>query len=105
VQAAKVSNIQIYFLTYGKRINIKISNLLYVREIDRNLLSCAKITDKNKIVSKDNTSKIYNDYNKLIAIAFKENGLYKIRGYIVNNELNELTINQRLKKKKNFTGY
>jgi len=72
VQATKVGNIQIYFLTYGKKINIKISNVFYVREMDRNLLSYAKLTDKNKIVSKDNTSKIYNEYNKLIAIAFKE---------------------------------
>jgi len=77
VQATKVGNIQTYFLTYGKRINIKISNVFYVREMDRNLLSYAKVTDKNKIVSKDNTSKIYNEYNKLIAIAFKENDYIK----------------------------
>jgi len=61
--------------------------MFYVREMDKNLLSYAKVTDKNKIVSKDNTSKIYNEYNKLIAIAFKENGLYKIRGYIVKNQM------------------
>jgi len=77
----KVGNIQIYFLTYGKTINIKISNVFYVRQMDRNLLSYAKLTDKNKIVSKDNTSQIHNEYNKLIAIAFKENGLYEIRSY------------------------
>jgi len=86
VQATKVGNIQTYFLTYGKRINVKISDVFYVREMDRNLLSYAKVTDKNKIVSKDNTSKIYNEYNKLIAIVFKENGLYKIRSYIGNKE-------------------
>jgi len=75
----KVGNIQTYFLMYGKRINIKILNVFYVQEMDRNLLSYAKIRNKNIIVSKDNTSKIYNEYYKLIAIAFKENGLYKIR--------------------------
>jgi len=48
--------------------------------MDRNLLSFAKVT-KNKIVSKD-TSKVYNEYNKLIAIAFKENGMYKLRSYV-----------------------
>jgi len=69
--------------------------------MDRNLLDYAKVTDKNKIVSKDNKSKIYNNYNKLIAIAFKENGLYKIRGYVVNNESN-VTINQRLTEKEKF---
>jgi len=104
VQATKVGNIQTYFLTYGRRMNImnmKISNVFYVREMDRNLLGCAKVTDKNKIVSKDNTSKIYNEYNKLMAIAFKENGLYKIRGYVVNKESN-VTINQRLTEKEKF---
>jgi len=37
----------------------------------------------------------------LIAIAFKENGLYKIRSYILNKESN-VTINQRLTKKEKF---
>jgi len=60
VQATKVSNIQTYFLTYGRRINIKILNVFYIREMDRNLSSYAKVTNKNKIVSKDNTLKIYN---------------------------------------------
>jgi len=35
IQATKVGNIQTYFLTYGKRMNIKISNVFYVREIAR----------------------------------------------------------------------
>jgi len=104
VQATKVGNIQTYFLIYGKRMNIKISNVFYVREMNRNLLSYVKVTNKNKIISKDNTSKIYNEYEKLIAIAFRENGLYKMRSYIVNKESN-VTINQRLIEKKNFTGY
>jgi len=101
VQATKIGNIQIYFFTYGKTMNIKISNVFYVREMDRNLLSYAKIPDKNKLVSKDNISKIYNEYNKLIAIPFKQNRLYKIRGYIVNKESN-VTINQRLTEKEQF---
>jgi len=82
-------------------MNIKISNVFYVREMDRNSLSYAKVPDKNKIVSKNNTSKKYNQYNKLIAIGFKENGLYKIRGYVVSKESN-VTINQRLTEKEKF---
>jgi len=61
---------------YGKRINIKISNVFYVREMDRNLLSYAKVTDKNNIVSKDNTSRIYNEYNKLIASIQRKQIIY-----------------------------
>jgi len=82
-------------------MNINISNVFYVRKMDRNLLRYAKVTDKNKIVSKNNTSKIYNEYNKLIAIAFKKIGLYKIPSYIINKESNVI-INQRLIEKEKF---
>jgi len=99
VQATKVGNIQTYFLIYGKRMDIKISNVFYIREMDRNLLSYAKVTDKNKIVSKDKTSKIYNEYNKLIAIVFKENGLYKMRDSIIDKESN-VTIKDEKEKEK-----
>jgi len=71
------------------------------REMNRNLLNYAQVTNKNKIVSKDNTANIYNEYDKLIAIAFEENGLYQIRSYIVNKESN-VTINQRLTEKGKF---
>jgi len=82
-------------------MNSKISNVFYVREMDRNLFSHAKVTDKNKIVSKYNTSKIYNEYNKLIAITFQKNGLYEIQGYVINKKSN-VTINQRLTEKEKF---
>jgi len=36
---------------------MKISNVFYVREMDRNLLNYAKVMDKDKIISKNNTSK------------------------------------------------
>ena len=103
VQATKVGQVQTYFLIYGKRMNIKISNVFYVREMDRNLLSFAKVTDKNRVISIDNTSKIYNENKKLIAIAFKENGLYKLRSYVTNKE-SYVTIksNQRLTQKEKF---
>jgi len=103
VQATKVGNIQTYFLIYGKRMNIRISNVFYVREMDRNLLSFAKVTVKNKVISMHNTSKIYNEYNKLIAVAFKENGLYKLRSCVTNKESNVTIKNkQRLTQKEKF---
>lgn len=56
--------------------------------MDRNLISFAKVTNKNKVVSVEDTSKIYNEQNKLIAIAFKENGLYKTSSFIDKKESN-----------------
>lgn len=40
--------------------------------MDKNLISYAKVTDKNKIVSIENTSKIYKNNHNLIGIAFKK---------------------------------
>lgn len=54
------------------------SNVFYVNEMDRNLISYARVTKENKILSAENTSKIYKKYRKLIRIAFKDHGLYKI---------------------------
>jgi len=65
----------------------------------------AKVTDKNKIISIENTSKIYNEYNKLIAVAFKENGLYKLQSYVANKESNvTIKSNQHLTQKEKFIG-
>lgn len=50
----------------------------------QNLLSYSRITKKNKIVSYDNISKIYNQNRELIAIAQKKNNLYYMKSYIKN---------------------
>ena len=47
--------------------------------MDRNLISFAKVTDKYKVVSIGDSSKIYNEDNELIAIAWKSNRIYKTR--------------------------
>ena len=58
------------------------SNVFYVEEMVNNLVSYARVTYKNKILSAGNTSKIYNKFRKLIGIAFNDHGLYKITSYI-----------------------
>ena len=47
----------------------KLINVFYVKEIDRNLINYGKVTNKNKIVSIENTAKIYNSNGNLIALA------------------------------------
>lgn len=59
------------FDVYGKRHEVTLFNVFYVKEMKQNLISYSKVTKENKIVSKGNKSKIYNKNNELIAIAFK----------------------------------
>lgn len=68
------------------KIKITIANVFYLEEIDKYLISYARVMGENKITSVRNTSKIYNKYNNLIGIAFKEHGLYKINSYIERQE-------------------
>ena len=62
----KVGKILTYFIVNGTKIEITISNEFNVKEMDKNRISYAKVTEKNKIISVRNTSKIYNKYNNLI---------------------------------------
>jgi len=108
LKATKVGNIQNYFIAYGNKMEIKISNVFYVKEMDRNLISFAKITDKNKVISVGDTSKIYNEQNKLIAIAYKRNGLYKMSSFIDKKESNIIigsSENMTLKEKYRILGH
>ena len=86
LKGTKVGKILTYFEVNKRRVKIIMSDVFYVKEMDNNLVSYARVTNKNKIVSAGNTSKIYNKYRKLIAIAFKDHGLYKISSYIERQE-------------------
>ena len=66
LKGAKVGKIFTYLEVNKRRIKIIMSNVFYVKEMDNNLVSCARVTNKNKIVSAGNTSKICNKYIKLI---------------------------------------
>lgn len=68
------------------KIKITIANVFYLEEMDKYLISYARVMGENKITSIRNTSKIYNKYNNLIGIAFKEHGLYRINSYIEGQE-------------------
>lgn len=83
LKATKVGNVVSYFQVYDKKEEINIVNVFFVKEMESNLISFAKITDNNKIVSEKNTSKIYNKDNILIAIAWKEGSLYKMKSKLI----------------------
>ena len=107
LKATKIGDVICYFLVYGKRVKVRLPNVFYVKEMNRNLISFAKVTDKNKIISRGNTSKIYDKDNELIAVAWKEDRLYKMTSMIehkrvsvnvannVNNQKDSLTLKEK----------
>lgn len=67
----------------GERHEITISNVLYVKEMNENLRSYAKVTNENKIVwITEKSSEIYNKLDVSIGIAFKEYGSYEISSFL-----------------------
>ena len=60
-------------------------NVFYVNDMDRNLISFAKVTDKYKVVAIGNNAKIYNENNELIVIAWKSNRIYKMTSCLEKN--------------------
>ena len=52
------------------------------------LLSFGKLTDNNTIISKGNIAKIIDKNNELIAVAYKENRIYKIQSILKQRENN-----------------
>jgi len=72
LKGTKVGEVVTYFVVNKTRTVITMSNVFYVKEMDKNLISYARVTDGNKIFSEGDTSKIFNKRNNLIAIAHKE---------------------------------
>ena len=81
LKATKIGRVKGKFKIFNDLIDFNIENVFYVKDMDRNLISFARVTDKNKIVSIENSSKIYSE-NKLVGIAWKSNRIYKMIGDI-----------------------
>ncbi|KAF2902233.1 hypothetical protein ILUMI_03950 [Ignelater luminosus] len=101
LEATKVGNIKVFFTVYGHKSEVTLTNVFYVKQVKANLLSYSKITEKNSIVSRGRLSKIYNPFGRLIAVAIKDERLYKMRSYI-NEEKSQAYVcknNMTLKEK------
>lgn len=102
LEAIKIGNIKTNFLVYGKNSEVTLTNVFYVKEMKANLLSYSKITDKHSIVSSGRVSKIYNSYGKIIAVAFKDQRLYKMKSHMnkeisqANMSTKEMTVKEKL---------
>ena len=68
-KATSVGNVITKFVTNYNETEVELKDVFFVKEMDRDLMSFGKFTDKAKIVSIENTSKIYTHENKLIVAA------------------------------------
>lgn len=82
LKGTKIGKVTTYFMVNGDKKRIQINNVYYVKDMDKNLISFAKVTNENRVESIRNLSKIYNRMNDLIGIAYKENGLYKMSSFL-----------------------
>lgn len=80
LQATKVGKFKLYFETYYGKESVGMSNVYYVNGIRENLSSTSKIARNCTIVTRNSTSKIYNDKRKLATVASLDKGLYRVTG-------------------------
>ncbi|KMQ84192.1 rna-dependent dna polymerase [Lasius niger] len=99
LKATKIGNIKTTFQIYAKDSEVTLYNVFYVKEMKQNLISYSKVTEKNKIVSYGNNSKIYNQYKELIAIGKKEGNLYHMSSFVFNTQNKEVSANLAKKDK------
>ena len=100
LKVTEVGKVLMYLYVDGVEREITVSNVFLVKEMDRNLLSYARITDNYKIVSIQNQSLIYNRTGKVIGIAKKENGLYILESYILKQKSYSYNTNKITDKEK-----
>jgi len=86
VKATKIGNVVSYFDAFGNRNEVNMRNVFYAKDMKANLISYGKLTDKNIIISKGNVTKIIDENNRVIAVAFKENRTYKMKSKLKYEE-------------------
>jgi len=82
LQATKIGNIKTLFQVYHRNSEVTLTNVYYVEDMKENLISYSKVMDNNRVVSKENVTKIYNRYNELIAVATRERSLLKMKSSV-----------------------
>lgn len=86
IKAKKIEQVEASFSVFNHKIKVMLPNAYYVAAMNKNLISYAKITNKNKVVSNGEISKTYNSHNELIAITKKEGNLYKMSSTVYHND-------------------
>ena len=86
IKATKIGNVVSYFNAFGTSNKVNISNVFYAKEMNANLISFGKLIDKNTIVAKEDTVKIIDKKGKIIAVAYKENQVLKMKSKVECNK-------------------
>ena len=86
LKATSIHEIKAKFITNYNETEIRIKDVFFVKEMDRNLMSFGKVAENLKIVSRGNNAKIYNRESELIAVANKVNNLYKVNTVLENKQ-------------------
>lgn len=82
LKATKIGNVICNFILRDRTTEVTINDVFYVKEMDRNLISFGKVTNKNKIISEGDLSRIYGKNRELIAVAKKVNNLFIMESFI-----------------------
>ncbi|XP_060831535.1 uncharacterized protein LOC132915737 [Bombus pascuorum] len=83
VKAMKVGNVISYFEAFGKQNEINMTKVFYAKGMSANLISLGKLAvNKNKVLTEGNITKVINKNNKLTAVAFKKNGIYRMKSIL-----------------------
>ena len=93
LKATIVDNIKTHFKNYHNEKLIDLKNVYFVKGINKNLLSVAKIAKNNTIVYRNVNAKIYNKNGELVAEAKKINDLYVMKSNIYKDFENYVYVN------------
>ena len=103
LKATKIGNVKTYFKTYGNENEIDIKSVYYVKDIGKNILSLSRITNNNcTIITKNNNAKIFDQNKKLLAVAYQDDNLYKMKSYVKRNLSKISTIATKLTEKEKW---
>lgn len=97
IKATKIGNVKTYFKVDDCMNEIKIGNVYFVKGLNKNILSFAKIAAKAKIEAQFDVAKIIDTKNnEVLAVAQKVDNLYFLKSYkdACVKSVNEIFVNE-----------
>lgn len=98
-----MGTINAIFVVESREFQVTVKNVFYVKEMKQNLMSYAKVTNNNTIISYNNIAEIYNKQNELTAIAQKVNDIYQVKSFMRDQvkiqKINSSQIENKINKK------
>lgn len=103
IKALGIGKIVVKFVVGNVENVVDINDCYYAPEMEKNLLSFSKMTDRgNKLLAQNDIVKIFNEKENLIAIGVKKENLYYLTGNIVQNVTSNMSVNEKMSDKEKF---